>query len=409
MAENYYDFVVVGAGIVGAATAARLSELQPGKRTLLIEKEDGPARHQTGRNSGVVHTGAYYTPGSKKAELCREGLARTRHYCKTNGLAYEQRGKLLVATTAIEEARLENLAARAIENGVAIHEVSRPQLKCLEPNVSGRAAIRLPETAIVSYSSIASSLVRDFLRNGGSFSARTKLTSIRSDGNNTTLVTDRGALICGQLIVCGGLHSDRIMRMAGLSCSLQVVPFRGEYYRLPSGLSKLVSHLIYPVPDPDLPFLGIHLTPMIDGSITVGPNAILALAREKYSKLSLNAADVLQSSAFPGLWRSLAKHPAAAAKEIRSAVSKRYYLRQVQKYCPSIKLGDLKDYIAGHRAQIVHRDGRLEDDFLFRTEGSMTFVLNAPSPAATSALPIAEEICRRVLDSSGAGHAAVSA
>ena len=392
-----YDYVVVGAGIVGAASALELSKQATKARILLIDKEDAPARHQTGRNSGVVHTGAYYTPGSKKAELCREGLLRTKHFCEVKGLKYETRGKLLVATNDQEKGRLSTLADRACQNSVTVQDLSLADLTTLEPNIAGCAAVRLPDTAIVDYPQITRALLEDFLANGGTFLPSTTLIDIDSRHGKTALITQRGMIGFEHLVVCGGLQSDRIIRMAGLACDVKVVPFRGEYYRLPERKSKLVKHLIYPVPDPNLPFLGIHLTPMIDGSITVGPNAIISLARERYSKVSFSSADFREMALFAGFWLSLVKHPSAIANEIRSAVSKRYYLKQVQKYCPKVELRDLCHYVAGHRAQIVHPDGRLEDDFLFRSQDCMTFVLNAPSPAATSAMPIAQEICERVL------------
>lgn len=398
MALGTYDYVVVGAGIVGAASALELSKQAPKARILLIDKEDAPARHQTGRNSGVVHTGAYYTPGSKKAELCREGLLRTKHFCKVKDLRCETRGKLLVATNDQEEGRLNNLIDRACQNGVRVQDLTLAELKTLEPNVAGRSAVRLPDTAIVDYPQITRALLEDFMNNGGTFLPSTNLIGIDSMMGKTNLTTERGIIACEHLVVCGGLQSDRIIRMAGLACDVKVVPFRGEYYRLPARKSDLVKHLIYPVPDPTLPFLGIHLTPMIDGAITVGPNAIVSLAREKYAKVSFNTTDFCEMTLFAGFWRSLAKHPCAMANEIRSTVSKRYYLKQVQKYCPKIELRDLCHLVAGHRAQIVHPDGRLEDDFLFRSQDRMTFVLNAPSPAATSAMPIALEICERVLN-----------
>ena len=392
-----YDYVVVGAGIIGAAAAVRLSELQPKAQILLIDKEDSPARHQSGRNSGVVHTGAYYKPGSKKAQLCREGLFRTRHFCETKGLKYETRGKLLVATNEQEKARLGDLAERACKNGVMVESLSLAELKALEPNITGRAAIRLPETSIVDYVQITRALLEDFVTNGGTFLPTTALRGISCTQGKTDLMTNRGTIGCDHLVVCGGLQSDRIMRMAGLTCNVTVVPFRGEYYHLPAKKSNLVRHLIYPVPDPNLPFLGIHLTPMIDGSITVGPNATVSLAREGYSKVSFNSADFHEMIMFPGFWKVLTKHPRAIGMEIRSTVSKRYFLKQLQKYCAKVELQDLGRYVAGHRAQIVHPNGRLEDDFLFISQDQMTFVLNAPSPAATSAMPIAQEICERVL------------
>jgi L-2-hydroxyglutarate oxidase len=392
-----YDYVVVGAGIVGAATAVRLWELMPKANILLIDKEDAPARHQTGRNSGVVHTGAYYRPGSKKVELCREGLLRTKHFCRQKDLKYETRGKLLVATNDQEKARLGDLGDRAIQNGVAVENLSLADLNAHEPNVSGCAAIRLPEAAIVDYVQITRKLLEQFVVGGGTFLPSTTLTGLNNGYEFTELKTDRGSVLCDHLIVCGGLQSDRIIQMAGLASDVRVVPFRGEYYRLPVDKSNLVRHLIYPVPDPSLPFLGIHLTPMVDGSVTVGPNAIVSLAREGYSKVAFDLKDCREMALFPGFWRSLAKHPGAIAMEVRSAISKRYYLKQVRKYCPKVELRDLGQYVAGHRAQIVHLDGRLEDDFVFRSQDQMTFVLNAPSPAATSAIPIAHEICKYVL------------
>ncbi len=391
-----FDAAVIGAGIVGAATAAELCRNHPTWRVLVLEKEARPARHQTGRNSGVIHSGVYYTPGSLKARLCREGLERTYAYARARNIPVEARGKLLVATDKAELDRLAALETRAAENGVEVQRLDAAGLKTHEPNVAGLGALRVPSTGIVDYVAITRALLAEVEGADGTIAFRTALTGLKRRAGVWQIATNRGDFSAARVVLCGGLQSDRLARMAGLRtdlrADLRIVPFRGDYYTLPSRRAGIVHHLIYPVPDPALPFLGVHLTPMVDGRITVGPNAVLSFAREGYGKLSLNPVDAASALGHPGLWRTLARHPGAVAAELFSAASRRRYLRLVQKYCPALTLADLRGHHAGNRAQLIGRDGKLVDDFLILRREGMTAVLNAPSPAATSALPIAAHI-----------------
>ena len=391
-----FDAAVVGAGIIGAAVAAELCRQNPDWRVLVMDKSTGPARHQTGRNSGVIHSGVYYTPGSLKARLCREGLDETDAYCAANGIPVEQRGKLLVATDAAELARLDALQERAAENHVTAERLDKAALHAIEPAIAGHGALRIPSTGIVDYVAMTRALLAEVEGADGTILFKTLLTALKSGSDGWQMTTPRGTIRATRVVLCGGLQSDRLARMAGLQTDMRILPFRGEYFTLAPHRARIVHHLIYPVPDPSLPFLGVHLTPMIDGSITVGPNAVLSLAREGYGKLSVNLRDAIDALGYPGLWRTLARHPRAVALEIASAVSRRRYLKLVRKYCPELTLSDLAGYHAGNRAQLVRRDGTLVDDFLILEATGLTAALNAPSPAATSALPIARHICAQV-------------
>ncbi|MGH7002916.1 MAG: L-2-hydroxyglutarate oxidase, partial [Alphaproteobacteria bacterium] len=372
MSGRTYDFLIVGAGIVGAALAAEILSRRPGSRLLLVDKEATPAFHQTGRNSGVVHSGVYYKPGSLKARFCREGLELTRAFCKARNIRYETRGKLLVATNDQEQFRLAALAERAAENGVMAEALDARALRLLEPEVAGKAALRIPATAIVDYVGITRTLLADVERAGGEIRFNAAVSAI-TVGAGVSRVTVGGQMIeAGRVVACAGLTSDRFARLAGIDPEIRIVPFRGEYFVLPPALNTVVHHLIYPVPDPTLPFLGVHLTPMIDGTITVGPNAVLALAREKYDRFSFDLADAADALGYPGLWRMMARHPRATFEEMRGWLSRRVYLAAVQKYCPRIRLSDMRTYRSANRAQAVRPDGQLIDDFLIRTEGGIT-------------------------------------
>ncbi len=397
MSDTQFDAVVIGAGIIGAAIGAELVRRRPGWRVLVAEKEAAPARHQTGRNSGVVHSGVYYTPGGLKARLCAEGLDRTRALCAARDIPFERRGKLLVATDDADEARLGALRQRADANGVAVEELDAAGLRRHEPRVAGQAALRIPATAIVDYVAMTRSLLGDVEAAGGSVRFDAEVTACDEIGGGYRLRIGGQDVDAGQVIGCGGLASDRLARLAGMQPEIRILPFRGEYYVLDPRLNDVVHHMIYPVPDPTLPFLGVHLTPMIDGSITVGPNAVLALAREKYGRFSVQARDAWDALSYPGLWRTLKRHPRATLDEIVGSALKRVFLRRVQRYCPEIRLEDFRSYRSGNRAQAVRRDGTLVDDFLIERQGGVTMILNAPSPAATSALPIAAHVCDKVL------------
>jgi L-2-hydroxyglutarate oxidase len=392
-----YTFGIIGAGIVGLATARELLRARPGASLVVLDKEDAIARHQTGHNSGVVHAGIYYAPGSLKARLCREGAAATKAFCAEQGIPVETCGKLLVATNAIECARLDALYSRSIENGVEVERIDAAELTRREPNITGRAALFVPSTAIVDYTRIATALARIIEAEGGRIELGQKVESIREHADGVEIASAGRTIRVAALIACAGLQSDRIATMAGTRIDHRIVPFRGEFYTLPHSRAGLISSLIYPVPNPDLPFVGIHLTKTIDGGIIVGPNAVLGLAREGYPKLSVNACDIADFIRFPGFWRTIGKHLGPGLAEIRDSLWKRGYLAQCRKYCPSLTLDDLGPARVGIRAQAVLRDGTLVHDFLFAETARMLHVCNAPSPAATSAIPIARMIVEKVL------------
>lgn len=392
-----YDYCVIGGGIVGLATAIDLMNRRPNCRLVLLEKEPAVAQHQTGHNSGVIHAGIYYTPGSLKARLCREGAIATKAFCDEHSIPYDTCGKLVVATNAIEEARLDQLEARARENAISVERISRDELIRREPHIVGFAALVVHDTAIVDYRLICEKMQQILVEQGVELILNARVDGISEGSDSVRISHSRGTIECGNVIVCAGLQSDRLARKAGLEINHRILPFRGEYYRLPNNLNCVVRHLIYPVPDPELPFLGIHLTRMIDGSLTVGPNAVLGLAREGYPACSFNLRDAWSTIAFAGFWRLVARYWRASITELRNSTCSKQYLKEVRKFCPSIQKADLQPYPAGIRAQAVLRDGTLVHDFLFKQTARSLHVLNAPSPAATSAIPIGRMIVDRLL------------
>jgi L-2-hydroxyglutarate oxidase len=402
-----HDFCIIGGGIVGLATAMKLLEKRPGASLVLLEKENGLGRHQTGHNSGVIHAGIYYTPGSLKAELCRRGSQATKDFCTEHKIPFEVCGKLLVATSALEAQRMDALYERSIRNNIQVERLDAQELRRREPGIRGVGALFLAATGIVSYKRICDAMGRVVQAGGGAVELGVEVTAIREAPGEVTVVAGDRRWTARRLIACAGLQSDRLAHIAGMKINHQIVPFRGEYYQLPPEKSGIVRSLIYPIPDPELPFLGIHLTRMIDGSVTVGPNAVLGFAREGYPKLSFSLRDVRDYLAFPGFWKVILKNRKSGIAEMRNSLWKSGYLRECQKYCPSLKLEDLGPYEAGIRAQAVMRDGTLVHDFLFVESERMLHVCNAPSPAATSAIPIGEMIadkCIGVAGASGAGY-----
>ncbi|RXZ31043.1 L-2-hydroxyglutarate oxidase [Oxalobacteraceae bacterium CAVE-383] len=392
-----YDYCVIGGGIVGLASAMKLLEIQPGASLILLEKESGLARHQTGRNSGVIHAGIYYAPGSLKADFCRRGAKATKDFCRENDIAFDTCGKLLVATNALELERMHALKARGESNGIAVELLDAAELKKREPNVAGLGALFVAETGIVDYRQVCEGMANAIRRQGAVIEQNVTVNAIRESDAVVSIGAGARSWQAKQLVVCSGLQSDRLARMAGMPVEHQIVPFRGEYYRLPASKNQIVRHLIYPIPEPDLPFLGVHLTRMIDGSVTVGPNAVLGFAREGYPKLSFNPRDVAQYLAFPGFWRTMRNNFRHGIGEMKNSLSKSGYLALCRKYAPSLQLDDLLPYEAGIRAQAVMRDGTLVHDFLFLETPRMLHVCNAPSPAATSAIPIGEMIANKVV------------
>lgn len=391
-----FDYCIIGGGIVGLATAMRLLEGRPGCSLILIEKEDALGRHQTGHNSGVIHAGIYYPPGSLKAELCRKGAEATKAFCAENDIRFETCGKLLVATSDLEMQRMDALYERSKQNTIEVYRVSEEELKEREPNIRGRGALFVPSTGIVSYAEVCQAMGRRIAKLGGDIRLSTRVTGIREAIDAVDVASEGESWRARKLVACAGLQSDRLAALAGLPIEHRIVPFRGEYFRLPPDKNDIVRHLIYPIPDPALPFLGVHLTRMIDGSVTVGPNAVIGFAREGYPRLSVNLADIADYALYPGFWKTVVANRKSAVTELRNSLWKPGYLAECRKYCPSLTLADLLPYEAGIRAQAVRKDGTLVHDFLFAATDRMLHVCNAPSPAATSAIPIAEMLVERL-------------
>ena len=390
-----YDFIVIGGGIVGASTALSLVTMYPEKRTILIEKEKSFASHQTGHNSGVIHAGVYYQPGSLKAKFCREGLEETINFCDLHNIPYENCGKLLVATSEVELARMDVLFERCKQNNIEVELIDQEQLRKIEPNINGIGAILVKSTSIVNYQSVTKKMIEQYEALGGEYLLDTEVVNLTENSDAIEIITNNETLKSRYLISCAGLMADRIAKMLNLEINFRIVPFRGEYYKLSEKHNTLVKHLIYPIPDPELPFLGIHLTKMIDGSVTVGPNAVLGFKREGYGKINFSPRDILEMLSFKGFYKVIRNHFKSGITEMLNSKYKRGYLKQVNKYSPSIKLKDLQPYPAGIRAQAVLDDGTLVHDFLFVESERSIHVCNAPSPAATSAMPIGKYISEK--------------
>jgi L-2-hydroxyglutarate oxidase len=394
-----YDYAIIGGGIVGLSTAWQLRQRQPDKRIVVLEKEQSLAFHQTGHNSGVIHAGIYYEPGSLKADFCRRGVQATVRFCKDNDIPFEQCGKLIVATDADEHVRMLALFERAQQNGIDVELLDEGELRSMEPEVRGVGAILSGSTGIVDYRAVSAKMAARFEELGGEIRLGPTVTGLAESTEAVAVRTDDGAAIETRcLVACAGLQADRVAKLMGLDIDFRIVPYRGEYYRLARHRSDIVRHLIYPVPEPGLPFLGVHLTRMIDGSVTVGPNAVQGFKREGYGRVNVSLRDVLDMLSFPGFWRVTGDNLRVGLAELRNSLWKRGYLKLVQKYCPTVELNDLEPYPAGIRAQAVLNDGTLVHDFLFAETPRSLHVCNAPSPAATSAIPIGEYLCDKILD-----------
>ncbi len=395
-----FDYVIIGGGIVGISTAWQLQQEFPGSRILLVEKETQIAFHQTGHNSGVIHSGIYYEPGSLKANLCKAGLTATIDFCNANDIPFEQCGKLLVATNELENERLTALLQRARRNQIDVELLDSAALLALEPNVTGIGAIYVGSTGIVDYRHVSERMAQLFRDLGGEIRLGSRVTGLSEKYDWIEIGTSDGKLIQARYVIsCAGLMADRVARMLDIDIDFQIIPYRGEYYRLPADKTDIVNHLIYPVPDPDLPFLGVHLTRMIDGSVTVGPNAVQGWKREGYGTININLKDILSMISFPGFWKVASRNLRTGIAETRDSLWKPGYLKRVQKYCPSIELNDLRHYPTGVRAQAVSRDGTLIHDFLFAETDRSLHVCNAPSPAATAAIPIGQHIVEKIASS----------
>jgi len=390
------DVVVAGAGIVGLATAYELT--CRGHAVTVLDKETEVAAHQTGHNSGVIHSGLYYTPGSLKATLGVAGAASMRDFARKHDVPVDICGKLVVATTTAQVPALLRLLDRGRRNGVPVRLISPDEAHDYEPHVSCVAALRVESTGIVDFRGVCTALLRLIEENGGRVRLGTEIVGVHGRFDAVTLCTTgadgTGEITAGQFVNCAGLHSDRLARMAGLNPSVRIIPFRGEYFELGPQHEHLVRGLIYPVPDPTLPFLGVHLTRMIHGGVHAGPNAVLALAREGYTWGAVDRRDVADSLAWPGLWRLGRRYWRTGIGEVRRSVSEKRFLASLRELVPDLPDGCLRPSHAGVRAQALHRDGRLVDDFHYERGIRQVHVLNAPSPAATASL----EIGRRIAD-----------
>ena len=392
MTEKPYDYCIIGAGIIGLTIAYELTKRHPACRLIIIDKETGPAQHQTGRNSGVIHAGVYYTPGSLKATLCRKGVPTIIDFCTRHQVAFEQCGKLIVAVDKDEAARLGGLYARGQQNGIQVKHISGAQMAEIEPNIKGVSAILSPTTGIVDYAGICHKLVELLTAKGVTFQFGAAVAGLQELSDETIIETSQGAIKAAQLIVCAGLQADRLADMMGLANDFRILPFRGEYFRLAEKHNAIVNHLIYPVPKPGLPFLGVHLTKMVGGYTTVGPNAVLSLGREDYERSFFQPTDTWRTISYPGFWKLINKFKSAGISELKRSLSKSAYMKEVHRYCATISVEDLQPYRTGIRAQAVDRQGNMIDDFLIKKTARSVHICNAPSPAATSAFAIADHL-----------------
>ncbi len=390
------QIAVVGGGILGTALARHLAV--NAKSVTLFEKESELASHQTGRNSNVVHAGLYYLPGSEKAVLCRRGRALLKDFCLAHGLPFEERGKVVVARDDVESERLRAILERAQANGVSDASIiSAAELQKLEPNVRGIQALYSPSTAITDYAAVTMTLAAEATRCGATIQTGTSVTAASAVGGAAELVANGEVHRFDRIVLCTGLQSDLAARAAGLAAEPRIIPFRGEYYRLAGESSTLVQRLIYPVPDPRYPFLGVHLTPQVDGTLLIGPNAVLALAREGYHWRDVNLRDIGSTLAWPGFYSFARRNWRTGCGEVYRSASKRAFARAAQNYVPQVRVADLVRARSGVRAQSMNRDGSLLDDFVIQHQGRITAVRNAPSPAATSGLAIAERLADHIL------------
>ncbi len=392
------DAVVIGAGIVGLATAYRLLERRPSLEVLVLEKETGPGAHQTGHNSGVIHSGIYYRPGSLKASLCVEGAKALTAFCREHSVPFDMCGKIVAATDAVETQRLQELFRRGTANGVSgMALISPAEARTIEPHVRCVQALWVPSTGITDFRQVAKKLAQNIASRGGRVEFSRPVTAIRKENGRTIIETPGGRFAARLLISCAGLYADHIARLAGMDPPWRIVPFRGEYYSLRPESRRLVRSLIYPVPDPRFPFLGVHFTRRIDGSVEAGPNAVLAWAREGYSHRHIRIDETLQTLSYPGFWRLARLYWKTGLQEMVRSFSPRLFAKALQKLVPEVTTRDLAPGGAGVRAQALSPDGRLLDDFAILAEPGQVHVLNAPSPAATSSLAIGDYVAAKAL------------
>lgn len=390
------DIAIVGAGLVGLATAHELATVH-GTRVVVFEKEPQVAAHQSSHNSGVIHSGLYYTPGSARARLCTDGRVRMVEFCRTHGLAHDVCGKLVVATRDEELPRLEALRVRGLENGLAVTALEPREFAAIEPHAAGLRALHVAEAGIADYPAVARTLAREIAARGGAVECRAAFQHAREDGAGVRVHVSDGAWSVGAMVACAGLQADRVAAASGVATDIVIAPFRGEYYTLAPERQSLVRHLIYPVPDPRFPFLGVHFTRMAAGGVEAGPNAVMALAREGYSWGDVSARDLLDAARSPGVRRFIRQHVGTGVIEVHRSFSKTRFAATLARLVPAVTAADLRPGGAGVRAMALTPAGAMVDDFAFVESGRMVHVLNAPSPAATASLAIGRHIASRVL------------
>lgn len=391
-----YDFAIVGGGIVGLSTGMALGERYPDAKILVLEKESRWAFHQTGNNSGVIHSGVYYKPGSFKAKFCRDGCQSMVEFCQKHDIPYEVCGKVIIATEEKERQRLENIYQRGLQNGIKVARITAEEVKEYEPHVSCIAGVRVFSTGIADYKRVCQKYAELIEQQGGDLRLNTKVEQIVETAKGKVLETNQGRFETRFVVNCAGLHSDRVAKLGKVDPEAKIVPFRGEYYELTPEKRYLVKGLIYPVPNPDFPFLGVHFTRMIDGSVHAGPNAVLSLKREGYKKTDFDLRDFAEVMAYPGFWKLAAKHADEGIQEIIRSFSKAAFVRSLQRLIPEVQAQDLVPTHAGVRAQALMNDGKLVDDFLIIEGQNSVHVCNAPSPAATSSIEIGKAIVERI-------------
>ncbi|MGB7759884.1 MAG: L-2-hydroxyglutarate oxidase [Bryobacteraceae bacterium] len=390
-------FLIIGGGIVGLATAYRLGERFPGASITVLEKESRVGRHQTGHNSGVLHCGLYYKPGSVKARLAVTGIRQMVEFCRENGVAHEICGKLVVAADESEVMRLRDLEQRGAANGLeGLRWMEREEMREIEPHVGGVAALRVPQEGIVDYAAVCAAMVKRLEERGARVAVGARVMRLERRSGEWIAETPAGEFSAGFLVNCAGLHSDRVAQLAGERRSVRILPFRGEYYKIRPDRQYLVRNLIYPVPDPAFPFLGVHFTRLIHGGVEAGPNAVLATAREGYRKTDFRPADLFDALSYGGFWRFLRRYPSMAWYELRRSFSRKLFCQALQRLVPEIQPGDLATGGSGVRAQAITPEGELVQDFQLIARSDALHVLNAPSPAATASLAIGAEIAASV-------------
>ena len=393
---------MIGGGIVGLAAAYKLLRTHPGVAVTVLEKERGVGRHQTGNNSGVLHAGLYYKPGSLKARFAVSGIQQMTAFCEEHAVPHEICGKVVVATSEPEVARLRDLYERGQRNGLTgLAWLDAAGLREIEPHAAGIAAVRVPEEGIVDYGAVCQALVREIEGAGGTVATGAEVRALRGNGGGWVAETGAGEFAADVIVNCAGLHCDRVAALAGERTELKIVPFRGEYYTLRPEREYLVRNLIYPVPDPAFPFLGVHYTRMMRGGVECGPNAVLAFAREGYTKSTIRVRDLADALTFPGLWRFLKRYPSMTVSELRRSFSRELFAASLQKLVPEVQTSDLRPGGAGVRAQAMLPNGDMVQDFYFISRPNALHVLNAPSPGATASLAIGDEIVR-MLDAAAA-------